>query len=175
MEYRYTPDLVVRRHQDLEELAALPAVYLAPAGTPATVQRAQGAFLVRDLGADPPTAWEFPEPEIVGLQIEVRILAELWSDVERLGQALTRWITTRPDGAPGLGLGRDLVSPETGQPVRVQSLALPVESAPSLAAGVAEARAVWLLTFGRWTAHTVTAAPLVRETGATVTATARES
>lgn len=168
LEFRYVPDLVARRHQDVEALARLPAIYLAPSGPPALSYRPQGAFLVRNLEADPPTALELPDPELVTVPLELRVVAELGADVERLAQALTTWLATRPDGAPGLGQARELVSPETGQVVQVRATSRPVETPALLAQGVAEARASWLLTFARASAHTVTTAPLVNEAGPTL-------
>jgi len=170
LDFRYVPDLVVRRHRDALELARLPAIYLAASGAPVQVLHPQGTILVRDTNADPPTAQELPEPEIVTVPLELRVVAELGADVERLAQALTAWLCTLPDGsALGLGHRRELVSPETGQVIAVQSAARAVETAAALAQGVAEARASWLLTFPRATAHTTTTAPLVSETGATFT------
>jgi hypothetical protein len=166
IEFRFVPDLVVRRHQDLEDLAALPAVYIAPSGAPTATLRAQGAFLVRDQYATPPTAWELPDPEIVTVPLDVRIVAELVADVERVGQALTRWIARGATGAPGLGVARELLSPETGQIVQVRSVSRAVESAASLAQGVAESREALLLTFARATAQTVSTATLIGDAAA---------
>lgn len=175
LEFRYLPDLVVRRHQDVEELARLPAILIGASGAPVETWRAQGAFLVRDVNASPPVALELPEPEIVSVPLELRIVAELGADVERIAQALTAWFATLPDGSKlGLGVARDLLSPETGQVVRVRSTARAVETPAQLAQGVCEARASWLLTFARATAHTVTAAPLVREDGVTFDTTPME-
>ena len=168
VEFRYTPDLVARRHPDLETLARLPAVYLVPSGPPSQVYRSQGYTLVRDVNASPPVALELPDPEIVTVPLELRVVAELGADVDRLAQALTRWISTTPAGGAGLGLARELVSPETGQVVHVQAVGRPTPSPGGLAQGVSEARAAWLLTFPRASAHTATTAPLVNSAGPTL-------
>jgi len=175
LELEYVPDLVVRRHPDLEELASLPAIYLAPSGPVTVVLRSQGYFLIRDVYAIPPTALELPDPEIVTVQIGLRIVAELEADVDRLAQALTRWIATRPDGGAGLGGSRELVSPESGQVVQVRAVGRPPPVSDLLAQGVAETRAAWLLTFARASAQTVFTAPLVSSTGATFDTTPLEA
>jgi len=174
VELRYTPDVVARRHQDLEDLAQLPAVYLAPSGGATRLYRAQGYTLIRDVNATPPVALEVPDPELETVPLELRAVAELGADVDRLAQALTRWLTTRPDGAPGLGGSRELVSPETGQVVHVQALGRPTASSALFAQGVAEVRAAWLLTFARASAHTTTTAPLVSASGISLSTLARE-
>lgn len=163
VEFRYVPDVVARRHQDLEDLARLPAIYLATAGTPATVIRAQDVVEVRDTTTDPPTAVILPGPELVTLQLQVRIVAELGSDTERIAQAVRAWL-----GPRGY---RRLISPETGELVTVHQAIPGVEVSDLLAQGVAEARASWLLTFHAPSAHTSTTEVLVREDGITVTAT----
>ena len=165
LEFDYRPDLVVRRHQDLENLARLPAVYIG-AGELVNRQAPQGWMTVRDTKADPPTALELPEPERVTMALALRVVGELGSDVQRISQALTSFLATRPDGSSaGLGLARVLVSPETGQVVHVRAVSRPVESPAALAQGVAEARAGWLLIFPRATAQTTTAATLISADG----------
>lgn len=169
LEFTYAPDLVFRRHQDLVELSKLPAILLGNTGT-RSVDSSGDAMVVRDLNASPPTALELPAPDLVRQPVELRMLAELGSDVQRMGQALARWLSTRPDGSSnGHGAARRLVSPETGQAMLVQSVTQPAESSAALAQGVAEARAGWLLTFPRATAQTTTTAPLIAASGISLT------
>lgn len=179
VEFEYAPDLVVRRHQDLAELSALPAVYVAPSGPAREIVRPQGHVLIRDFYADPPRALALPEPATVAVPLDVRIVAELGRDVETLGQALDAWIATTAtdeDGTPtGLGTVRELVSRETGQIVRVQLLSHAAPGPAGSALGVADARAAWLLQFARPAAHTVHAGPLISESGVHYTTAPREA
>lgn len=169
IEFDFRPDLVVRRHMDLATLAKLPALYLAPSGPPAAVHRAPAPMVLRDLNASPPTAIELSAPETVSVPLEIRIVAELENDANRLRRELARWFTVAPDGQErGRGRRRVLLSPETGQTVSVRMTSLPVPTPQSLAQGVAEARAVLLLTFQRATAETTTTATLARSGGITV-------
>jgi hypothetical protein len=162
VEFRYVPDVVARRHQDMEDLARLPAIYLSTAGTPATLVRSQDVIQVRDTTTDPPTAVVLAGPTLVTLQLQLRIIAELGSDTERIAQAVRSWLGSRAY--------RRLISPETGELVTVHETTPAVESSDTLAQGVAEARASWLLTFYAPSAQTSTTETLVREDGITVTA-----
>lgn len=163
VEFAYTPDVVARRHQDVEDLARLPAVYIASAGTPERVIRAQDVVEVRDTTTDPPTALVLAGADLVTLTLQVRVVAELGSDTERIAQAVRSWL-----GPRGY---RHLISPETGEPVTVRETSPAVEVAELLAQGVVEARAAWLLSYysPRETAHH--SEVLVRADGTTFTAT----
>jgi hypothetical protein len=156
LEFRYVPDLVVRRNRDLEQVARLPAVYIAPSGTSDQVL-GQADALVADVITDPPTALVLPPTALVTSGLEIRVIGELGSDVERIAAALGDFL-----GSSGY---RALVSPETGQPITVRQLQEPVESTGTLAVGVCEARATWSLTYPRQARQAATPVPLVRSGG----------
>ena len=162
VEFAYLPDVVARRHQDLENLARLPAIYLSTSGTPETLIRAQDVIEVRNTLADPPTVVVLPGPDLVTLTLQLRIVAELGSDTERIAQAVRTWLGPRAY--------RRLISPETGELVTVTQSTPAVETSDLLAQGVAEARATWLLTFHAPAAQFSATETLVRQDGITVTA-----
>ena len=162
VEFAYLPDVVARRHQDLENLARLPAIYLSTSGTPEALIRAQDVIEVRNTLADPPTVVVLPGPDLVTLTLQLRIVAELGSDTERIAQAVRTWLGPRAY--------RRLISPETGELVTVTQSTPAVETSDLLAQGVAEARATWLLTFHAPAAQFSATETLVRQDGITVTA-----
>jgi len=161
LEVLYRPHLVVSVHREAQALERLPAVYIAPTGTPDTFDGAASELLVRDVTGAVPTAIGLAGGTTILQRLEVRIIAGLAADVRRLRRALRAWL--------GPGGFRRLVSPETGMPITVREVAPPVDTTDTLAQGVAEARAEWVLTYAAHTAETVSPVTLLRDSGLTVT------
>ncbi len=139
LEFEFRPDVVVRRHVDATQIEQLPAVYIGPTGSPTETLTGQATHLVHNLAASPPTAIVVSSYETVTQALDVRIISELGADVQRIGVALRAWL-----GGSGY---RKLVSPETAQAVTVRQTDPLTETTGTLAQGVVEARARWLLTW----------------------------
>lgn len=170
VEARYAPDVVLHRHVDALQLARVPAIYLG-AQAP-TYYRTQGGVMAADRTADPPTGVEVhTDAERVTIPLDVRVVAELEADADRLAAALGAWLARRPDGSAGAGLQRVLVSPETGEIVTVRALGRPGLGVTLLGEGLAEVRLAWAVDLPGRAAHDVEDLVLLREGGATLDAT----
>lgn len=139
LEFEFRPDVVARRHVDATLIEQLPAVYIGPTGAPVETLIGQATHLVHDLNATPATAIVVSSYETITQALDVRIISELGADVQRIGVALRAWL-----GGSGY---RKLVSPETAQAVTVRQTDTLTETTGTLAQGVVEARARWLLTW----------------------------
>lgn len=159
LELEYSPDVVVRRHREIEQVAALPAIRIYPT-TDDEQLGGQGEQLVRDLEASPPTALALRAPHLLRVSLEVRVIAALGNDAERLVRALrTGWLRSG---------GRVLVSPDTGRVISVAEVTPFRAVVGSLAMGVVEHRATWALTCELANADTADDAVLVRAGGVAV-------
>ena len=119
-------------------------------------------MLVRDLAASPPTATALAVPDLLTVRLELRVVAELSTEVQRVITALRAWL--------GGARGRTLVSPETARIVEVRELDDFEASTAALAQGVHEARATWALIFQSSRALAASATTLVREGGIDIAA-----
>lgn len=161
VEFGYVPLLVVAQHRDIQSLDRLPAVYIAPQAS--ALEPGQGEpMLVRDLAASPPTATALAVPDLLTVRLELRVVAELSTEVQRVITALRAWL--------GGARGRTLVSPETARIVEVRELDDFEASTAALAQGVHEARATWALIFQSSRALAASATTLVREGGIDIAA-----
>lgn len=150
---RVRPDIVVRRHPDAEELRALPAVYVFPAGDSARVRGGDPGVL----GARTSNPRRIPraDAETVGLTL---LLLGAWAqDVEALADALHSEVL-------GEGGHRVILSPESGLPVAIRSDSAILEAAETLATGVMQARGSWILTYSRPAARTLLPVDIVTST-----------
>ena len=156
VEFGYVPLLVMAQHRDIQSLDRLPAVYLSPQAS--ALEPGQGEpMLIRDLAASPPTAQALAVPDLLTVRLELRVVAELATEVARVITALRAWL--------GGARGRTLVSPETARIVEVRELDDFEASTAALAQGVHEARATWGLIFQSSRALAASATTLVREGG----------
>jgi hypothetical protein len=160
LEYTWRPFIVARQHPEIEQLDRIPAVYLAFASAAPSVLAHSAPLLVRDLHASPPTALELSQ-EQRQQTIEIRIVAELGSQVRQITRVLSAWL--------GSSRHRLILSPETGQAIGVHEIEPPGSGNDGIAQGVHEARARWALTYSAITSGEFRARTLIKTGGVTTT------
>jgi hypothetical protein len=149
---------VVSRHNEAEQIERMPAVWLSP-GSVSTAFNAVDDRLVRDVGQSPPVALAVGGMSLLEVPLEVRVISSLQADAARIALALRAWL-----GRLGY---RRLLSPETGLACTVRENEAPAMTTATLADGVAEQRAGWILAFSEAQDLTLRSETLVREDGIT--------